>query len=238
MQALEVRHLGGIAGLDQRLVACLHQRGRAAAQHGLLAEQVGLGLFLERRLDHAGTGGADRGSIGQRDIARLATGVLGDRDQRGHAAALGVGRAHEVAGTLRRDHDHVDFRLREDLLEVHVEAMREGQRRALLDVRLDRLLVDLRLVLVRQQHHHEVGTLDRVIDFLDGETGCLRLLPGRAALAKADGDLHAGILQVVGVGMALRAVAEDGDAASLDQGQVGVLVVKDVHAQSPRCVVL
>src|SRR3546814_9007552 len=39
VQALEIGHLGGVAGLDQRLVAGGDQRGEAAAQHHLLAEQ-------------------------------------------------------------------------------------------------------------------------------------------------------------------------------------------------------
>src|SRR5918997_1243655 len=41
------------------LVARAHQFGHAAAQDGLLAEQVGLGLVLEGGLDHAGPGAAD-----------------------------------------------------------------------------------------------------------------------------------------------------------------------------------
>ena len=59
VEALEVGHLRLVAGLDQRLEAGLHERGEAAAQHDLLAEQVGLGLLGERRLDHAGAGAAD-----------------------------------------------------------------------------------------------------------------------------------------------------------------------------------
>ena len=47
VQALEVRHLGRVAGLDQRLVAGADELGEAAAEHRLLAEEIGLGLFLE-----------------------------------------------------------------------------------------------------------------------------------------------------------------------------------------------
>ena len=57
--------LGLVAGLDERLEAGLHERGEAAAQHDLLAEQVGLGLLRERRLDHAGAGAADGVGVGQ-----------------------------------------------------------------------------------------------------------------------------------------------------------------------------
>ena len=57
---LEVGELGLVAGLDERLERHLDQRRGAAAQDGLLAEQVGLGLLGERRLEDAGARGADR----------------------------------------------------------------------------------------------------------------------------------------------------------------------------------
>src|SRR5690349_15402127 len=43
-----VRDLGLISGFHQRLEALEDEIGRAAAEHGLFAEQVGLGLFRER----------------------------------------------------------------------------------------------------------------------------------------------------------------------------------------------
>ena len=71
--------LGLVAGLDQRLEPGLHERGEAAAQHDLLAEQVGLGLLLERRLEHAGAGAADGVGVRQRELLGLAGGVLAPR---------------------------------------------------------------------------------------------------------------------------------------------------------------
>ena len=76
VHALEIGHLGRVAGFDQRLVAGLHQLDQAAAQHGLLAEQVGLAFFLERGLDDAGATAADRRAIGQAEIVRVAGDVL------------------------------------------------------------------------------------------------------------------------------------------------------------------
>ena len=81
VQALEVGHLGVIAGLDERLEAGLDELGGAAAEHRLLAEQVGLGLVLEARLDHAAARAADALGVGQRQRARVAGGVLLDGDQ-------------------------------------------------------------------------------------------------------------------------------------------------------------
>ena len=98
---------GRVAGLGERLEAGAHEGGDATAQHGLLAEQVGLGLLGERGLDHTGAGAADGVGVRHRHVASVARGVLRDRDQRRHAATLGVGATHEVTGTLRGDHDHV-----------------------------------------------------------------------------------------------------------------------------------
>jgi hypothetical protein len=54
--------------------------------------------------------------------------VLLDGDQRGHAAAFGVGAAHEVTRALRRDHRDVDPGRRLDRPEADVEAVGEEQR--------------------------------------------------------------------------------------------------------------
>ena len=70
VQALEVGHLRRVAGLDQRFETGLDQCRGAAAQHRLLAEEVGLGLFLEGGLDDAGAAAADGAGVGQRDFAR------------------------------------------------------------------------------------------------------------------------------------------------------------------------
>ena len=58
VQALEVGDFGGVAGFDQGLEAGADQFADAAAEHGLLAEQVAFGLFLEGGLDHAGLAGS------------------------------------------------------------------------------------------------------------------------------------------------------------------------------------
>ena len=54
VEALVVGDLGRVAGLDERLEPGAHELGGAAAEDGLLAEEVGLGLFLEGRLEDPG----------------------------------------------------------------------------------------------------------------------------------------------------------------------------------------
>src|SRR5829696_3158283 len=81
VQALEVRQPGVVARVDERLVPGADELGDAAAQHGLLAEQVSLGLVLERRFDHAAARAADALGVGERELLGVAGLVLVDRDQ-------------------------------------------------------------------------------------------------------------------------------------------------------------
>src|SRR5207247_3410654 len=89
------------------------------------------------------------------------------------------------------------------------------------------------VVLVGQQDHDDVGALDRLADVGDLEPAFLRLVPGSAALAQPYRHLDPGLLQVLRVRVTLRAVAENGDLLALDERQVGVFVVIDLHGSMP-----
>ncbi len=156
-KTLEVGTLGLVAGLDEGLVARLDERGHAAAENGLLAEEVSLGLFGERRLEHAGARGADGVGVGQRDALGVAGGVLFDRDQGRHAAALEVGATHEVPGSLGSDHGDVNVGWWFNQVKADVEAVREQQALARGQVRGNRLVVGALLLGVGHQHHDHVS---------------------------------------------------------------------------------
>ena len=130
MQALVVRDLGLVSGLHQRVEARADELGDTAAEHGLLAEEVGLGFLREGRLDHPRAGGADCGAVGEREVERVAARVLRDRDDRRCAEALCEQAADDVSGPLRGDHDHVVPLRRRDPPVVDVEPVREEERRA------------------------------------------------------------------------------------------------------------
>jgi hypothetical protein len=216
VQALEVGELGVIAGVDQRLVARAHQLGEPAAQDGLLAEQVGLGLVLERRLDDPGAGGADALRVGQRKVAGFAAGVLVDGDQGRHSAPLGELAPHEVAGALGRDHGDVDVRRRVDLVEVDGEAVAEHQQVAGRDPVADLLLPHLPVALVGHEHHHDVGARGRIRRARDLQPPSLRLVDRRRIGPQADHDVDPGLLEVERVGVALGAVADDRDGLAVE----------------------
>ena len=134
----------------------------------------------------------------------IAAGVLVDGDQAGHAAALEIFAAHGVAGALGGDHQHVQVGARLDQLEMHVEAVGEQQRRALLHVVLQFVLVDVGLQLVRRGHHHHIRPFGGVGDAHHLEAGGFRLLGRRAGTHRDHQILDAAVAHVLGMGMALR----------------------------------
>ena len=206
----------------------------AAAEHGLFAEQVSLGLFTERRLDDAGAGIADGFRVGQRNSLRDARGVLVDGDEPRQAAALLVLVAQRVARAFRRGQRHVHVLARLDEAVVDVEAVAEHQVLALAGVRLDLVRVHHGLLFVGREDHHHVspfggfGRRDDLEAFLFG----LGLRSG-VRLEAYDEVLHAALTQIERVGVALAAIADDGHFLGLDDAQIGVGFVIDFHRRSP-----
>ncbi|OIQ69725.1 hypothetical protein GALL_486730 [mine drainage metagenome] len=137
-----------------------------------------------------------------------------------------------MAGRLGRDHDDVEVSAWLHLTVMHVEAVGERQRSALFHMGLDRVAIDLGDVLVGHEHHHHVGAFDGLFDLGHFQTGFFRLVPGRAVLAQSHGDLHSAVIEVLCMGMALRAITHDGDFLALDEREVGVFVVIHVHVGS------
>ena len=130
-----------------------------------------------------------------------------------------------MAGTLRRDHDYVNIRRRHDLLEMDVEAVRESKHVARLEVGLDHFFIDIRLLLVRNEHHDDIARRGSLGRRHNGQAGSLRLCFVLGARAQADDDVHAGIMQVLGMGMTLGAKADDGNGLAVKQGQVAVRII-------------
>jgi hypothetical protein len=155
-----------------------------------------------------------------------------DGHQARHAAALLVFAAHRMARSLRRHHQNVDGLLRLDQAEMHVEAVGEGNRRAIADIRSNLVAIDVGLQFVRRRHHHQVGPFGDVGHRHHLEAVGFDLLGGRRAGLETDGDvLHSGILEVERMRPALAAIADDGDLLALDQIEIGITIVIDTHFQ-------
>ena len=114
-----------------------------------------------------------------------------------------------------------------DIAVVDVETVGESQSSARLQVRLNLFLVNLGLVLVRQQDHDHVGFGDGLADRLDFQTLLLGVIHGLGGRTQANDDVHTGIAQVQRMGVTLRTVTEDGHLLAFKHRQVGVLFVPD-----------
>ncbi len=168
--------------------------------------------------------------VGECDRERFAAGILLNGDERGDAAAFGEDLTYAMAGTLRRDERDVDVCGRIDGAEPDVEAVREHQCLGLavgafgLQAGFE-LLVDLGSGLVGDEEHDDIRPLRGVRGCDNFESGEFCFPGVGGAGAEANFDVHAGVLEVEGVRVALRAVADDGDLLGLDEGEVCVLIV-------------
>ena len=105
--------------------------------------------------------------------------------------------------------------------------MSESQSSARLQVRLNLFLVNLSLVLVRQQNHDHVGFGDGLADRLDFQTLLLGVIHGLGGRTQTNDDVHTGIAQVQCMSVTLRTVTKDGHLLAFKHRQIGVLFVPD-----------
>ena len=208
VHALEIGGFGLVARLDERLEGALDQLGDAAAEDRLLAEQVGFGLFLERGFENAGARAADAARIRQAHAVGAAAHVLMHGEKARDARPAREHLSHAVSGRLRGDHRDVHGVRRLDGVEVYVEAVREHERLAGQQMGKHRLAIDLRLHVVGNQHHDDVGLARRVLHQGDFQPVGFGFLPAAAAVVQPDHHVQARILQVERVGVSLAAVAD------------------------------
>src|SRR6185295_16211429 len=144
------------------------------------------------------------------------------------------------ARALRCDHADGDGGRRLDQIEVDVQAVPEEQRIALFQIRLDVVSEDVGLCGIGSQQHDHVGPLGDLGGRVHLEALLGDLLSRLRAFLQAHLHLHAGVAQGKRVRMALAAVADDTDLASLDDRQVRVVVIEHLncHFEFPSLLTL
>jgi hypothetical protein len=199
----------------------------------LLFEIVALGFVLEGHLDDAGARRADGFADRQRDLHRVAGGVVVDRDAAVDAFALLVLFAHEHARRIGHEQHRVDVLRRDDLAIEHAEAVAEAERLTRAEVRRDVFFIDRRLHRVGELDQQNVGLLRRFGDGEGFEPIGLRLLARFAPFvraAAADDDAKTAVARVRRLRLALDAVADDGDRLVLQDRRIDVGVAVDFFA--------
>src|SRR6266852_3912712 len=94
------------------------------------------------------------------------------------------------------------------------------------------LLIDFWRELIRDQHHNHVAVERSFGGVLDYKPGGLGFLARRAVSPETDDHIAARVLQVVGVGVSLRSVADHRDLPRFEMSEIGVLVVINLHSIS------
>jgi hypothetical protein len=91
------------------------------------------------------------------------------------------------------------------------------------------------LAMLRDQLARDPARASSAICFVDdAKAGLFRLLGTGRARAQADANVDAGIAEAHRVGVALAAEADDGNDATLDDGQIGIAVVEQLgHGGTP-----
>ena len=105
--------------------------------------------------------------------------------------------------------------------------MREHERVARFQVRRNVFLVHLGLNRVRQHHHDHVGFGGGIGIGHHLQSGGLGLGPTLAAVVEPDAHVHAAVLQVQRMGVALAAVTDDGDLLPFKKAQIRLIFVID-----------
>ena len=228
MADLEVGDLRLVAGVGQDFEAHLDELVHATHEHVLLAEEIGLGLFLEGGLDGTGAQGTEGLGVGQGQSPAVATRILLDGHDDRHATASGVLTTNDVARALRGNHEHRVILRRLDVAVVDVETVGEGQGSARLQIRLNVLLVDGCLVLVRQKNHHNVSLGNGLANRLDLKALLLGELHGLGGRTQADDHVDTGVTQVQRMGVALGTVTDDGNLLAIENREITVVLIPDL----------
>ena len=132
-----------------------------------------------------------------------------------------------MPGTLGSDHDDINIGRRNDGFEMNAEAVREAENFTRMQIGLDVLVVKFGLGLVGRENVDPVGALGGLIGGDDDHAVGLGLLRALAVGIEADDDFVSAVAEILGLGVSLAAVAEDGDGFALQCLGLGVAFVKN-----------
>src|SRR3989338_4170596 len=162
VQHLKICYLRLVTRLGERVESRLYELGHPAAEDRLLAEEVRLGLLVERRLDAARARPADPFRVGEGELQRITRRVLEYGDEAWHALTLLVHPANERARPFRRYHEYVDLLRGLYLFKSYIEAVRKYEGLALRHIFGYVAFIDLGLKVVLGQDLNNVACLRRL----------------------------------------------------------------------------
>jgi hypothetical protein len=141
---------------------------------------------------------------------------LVDGEEGGKSTPFEKFSSHAVALALGRDEDDVDTCRRLDEVVMDIETV--GKEDGLTSAQMggNAFFVNRRHISVGEIEHEDVACLRGVFSRYDLQSFGLSFGPGLATFVKADRDIDTAVSEIQGVGVALAAVADDGDALGLN----------------------
>src|SRR6266705_411734 len=231
VQAFEISDLGLVACFCQRFETCLDQFTDAAAEYGLFAKKVGFSLFGKSGFKNAGARAAESFGVRKSEHFRSTACIPFDGEERRGSAAFREHLTNTMTGCLWSNHGDVDGGRRLDRTEADVEAVREHKSFARLEIRLDRIAIELGLFGFRGENNDDVGPGHGFRDSVDGQPFLLGFCARSAGFMETDADGDAAIAEIQRVRMALRPIADDGYFFCLDQGKIrGIVIIEICHS--------
>ena len=108
--------------------------------------------------------------------------------------------------------------------------MSESERVASMQVRSDVLLVNLRLQLIGNKNHDDIGFFGSLVLEHDLQASFFSLCPALGALAQTNANVDARVHEVERMGVALRAITDNRNLLTLDDLGVHVIFVIDSNS--------
>ncbi len=207
MHDFVVGDFGLVTGFHERFEAGHDEFGRAAAQHGLLPEQVGFRLLGERRLDDTGAGATDAGRISECQLEGIAGCILVHGDEAGNAVTFFILTPYQAPGALGSDQHDIEIAARFNLLEVDGKTVCEKQGRTLGDV-VDDSAVKALLHHVGREKRNDCGILHGFSRFHHREPVGFRLRPAGAIPPQTHDYIESAVLEIQCVSTPLAAIAQ------------------------------
>ena len=229
VHALKIRHLRWITRVHQGLISRLDQGREPAAQDRLLAKKISLGFIFKGSFNDRRPSTAQGLGIGQPHLLGIAGWILMYGEKTGHAPPLFKLTAHEMAWPFRGNHKDIDPGGRNDPFEMNIKPMAKGQIVPTLQSRTNFLFVNLSLEFIGQENHDDISNLSSLSGLHDLEARLFRLGPRATFPLQPHHYLDSRIPKVIGVGMALAAIAKNSYPLPFKMLQIRVLVIVDLH---------
>ena len=227
MEALEISNLWLIAGSHQGLEAVLDEGANTTAENSLLTKEVSFSFFSKGSLDTAGTGTTNTTGISQCQLKCMTGSILLYSKYIWNTTTLSEGTTYKMARALRGNHKYINVLWWNNLLEMNIETMSEGESCTRLQIRSNLIFVYLSLLLIWNQNHDNICSSGSLTNWQNLKALAFSNFLGTGPFIKTNNHIQATFLQVQCVCMTLGTITNNGNSLILNNFPINILIIKD-----------